>query len=230
MQLALQCNVLATPQGGQRGRLRAGEHQYGIVDLCLSTWIILQPALLVWRRVDNEGDYVLENTNTGARASLYFTPCGWFSSGRYEVRLRPSPEACCALLKSLCRAALARRMLLHGDHHRTSCQPNPPSSILGDDDDRDGGWEGAKPSPPAAQVSGHITSADGKKVFALGGKWNEYLDAQRCDEEGNPLPDAETLHLWKVSHGDVLQFRAYDSGLRDNPLPDAETLHLWKVT
>lgn len=35
-------------------------------------------------------------------------------------------------------------------------------------------------------------------MFALGGKWNEYLDAQRCDEEGNPLPDAETLHLWKV--------------------------------
>lgn len=28
---------------------------------------------------------MLENTNTGARASLYFTPCGWFSSGRYEV-------------------------------------------------------------------------------------------------------------------------------------------------
>ena len=35
-------------------------------------------------------------------------------------------------------------------------------------------------------------------MFALGGKWNEYLDAQRCDEEGDPLPDAETLHLWKV--------------------------------
>ena len=35
-------------------------------------------------------------------------------------------------------------------------------------------------------------------MFALGGKWNEYLDAQRCDEEGNPLPDAQTLHLWKV--------------------------------
>ena len=35
-------------------------------------------------------------------------------------------------------------------------------------------------------------------MYALGGKWNEYLDAQRCDEEGNPLPDAETLHLWKV--------------------------------
>ena len=48
------------------------------------------------------------------------------------------------------------------------------------------------------QVSGHISTAEGAKVFALGGKWNEYLDAQRCDEEGNPLPDAETLHLWKV--------------------------------
>lgn len=48
------------------------------------------------------------------------------------------------------------------------------------------------------QVSGHISSAEGEKVFALGGKWNEYLDAQRCDEEGNPLPDAEKLHLWKV--------------------------------
>jgi hypothetical protein len=47
-------------------------------------------------------------------------------------------------------------------------------------------------------VSGHISTAEGKKVFALGGKWNEYLDAQRCDEEGNPLPDAEKLHLWKV--------------------------------
>jgi hypothetical protein len=48
------------------------------------------------------------------------------------------------------------------------------------------------------QVSGHISTAEGAKVFALGGKWNEYLDAQRCDEEGNPLPDAETLHLWQV--------------------------------
>jgi hypothetical protein len=43
-------------------------------------------------RVDNEGDYVLENTNTGARASLYFTPCGWFSSGRYEVRNKAQIE------------------------------------------------------------------------------------------------------------------------------------------
>ena len=48
------------------------------------------------------------------------------------------------------------------------------------------------------QVSGHIVTKEGKKVYALGGKWNEYLDAQRCDEEGDPLPDAKTLHLWKV--------------------------------
>ena len=48
------------------------------------------------------------------------------------------------------------------------------------------------------QVSGHVTSAEGQKVYALGGRWNEYLDAQKCDEEGDPLPDAETIHLWKV--------------------------------
>ena len=28
---------------------------------------------------------MLENTSTGTRANLYFTPCGWFSSGRYQV-------------------------------------------------------------------------------------------------------------------------------------------------
>ena len=36
--------------------------------------------------IDNEGEFVLENTSTGARVSMYFTPCGWFGSGRYTVR------------------------------------------------------------------------------------------------------------------------------------------------
>ena len=49
------------------------------------------------------------------------------------------------------------------------------------------------------QVSGHIKSPDGKKMMALGGKWNEYLDCQRCDEEGDPLPDAPKTRLWTVS-------------------------------
>jgi len=48
------------------------------------------------------------------------------------------------------------------------------------------------------QVSGHIKSPDGKKIMALGGKWNEYLDCQRCDEEGDPLPDAPKTRLWTV--------------------------------
>ena len=55
------------------------------------------------RRVDNEGDYVLENTSTGTRANLYFTPCGWFSSGRYQVgtpvcilHYLCSASSCCA--------------------------------------------------------------------------------------------------------------------------------------
>jgi hypothetical protein len=121
--------------------------------------------------VDNEGDYVLENTNTGARASMYFTPCGWFSSGRYEVPSETDP--CLALGGS---KACRHRMAVGpcdacARHPSRTCRP---------------------------QVSGHISTAEGNKVFALGGKWNEYLDAQRCDEEGNPLPDAEKLHLWKV--------------------------------
>ena len=48
------------------------------------------------------------------------------------------------------------------------------------------------------QVSGHIKSPEGKKVMALGGKWNEYLHCQRCDEEGDPLPDAPKTRLWTV--------------------------------
>ena len=38
--------------------------------------------------VDNEGDYALINTTTGARADMYFTPCGWWGNGRYQVRFQ----------------------------------------------------------------------------------------------------------------------------------------------
>ena len=37
--------------------------------------------------VDCYGDLSLVNASTGAACSLYFTPCGWFSYGRYEVSL-----------------------------------------------------------------------------------------------------------------------------------------------
>ena len=36
--------------------------------------------------VDCHGDFSLTNVTTGARCALHFTPCGWFSAGRYEVR------------------------------------------------------------------------------------------------------------------------------------------------
>ena len=39
--------------------------------------------------IDNDGDFSLVNTTTGARVSMYFTPCGWFGSGRYQVRRPP---------------------------------------------------------------------------------------------------------------------------------------------
>ena len=35
--------------------------------------------------VDSAGDYSCLNVTTGAKASMYFTPCGWFGSGHHEV-------------------------------------------------------------------------------------------------------------------------------------------------
>ncbi|KAK9843175.1 hypothetical protein WJX74_008032 [Apatococcus lobatus] len=84
----------------------------------------------VW--IDTAGDYSLINTTTGAKCSMYFTPCGWFGSGRYEI-------------------------------------------------------------------SGHIITETGKKVIALSGKWNSHLDMVKCDEEGDPIKDAETIRLWECA-------------------------------
>jgi hypothetical protein len=50
----------------------------------------------------------------------------------------------------------------------------------------------------AWQVSGHIYNEDGGKVLALSGAWNSHLDMVRCDEDGDPLPDAQTTRLWQV--------------------------------
>ena len=36
--------------------------------------------------VDCYGDFRLANVTTGTQCHLYFTPCGWFGTGRYEVR------------------------------------------------------------------------------------------------------------------------------------------------
>lgn len=109
--------------------------------------------------VDCHGDFSLLNTSTGARCSLYFTPCGWFSSGRY-------------------------------------------------------------------QVSGHIYDEEGKKVLALSGAWNSHLDMVKCDEEGDPLPDAKTVRLWECKEkpqGDKYGFtyfaRMLNNGKGLAPLP-----------
>lgn len=49
------------------------------------------------------------------------------------------------------------------------------------------------------QISGHVTDEEGKKRIALVGMWNSYLDMQKCDEEGTPLPGSELVRLWTVS-------------------------------
>lgn len=72
--------------------------------------------------VDCYGNFQLVNTTTGAKCLLYFTPCGWFSSGRYQVgRLCPAacwPLDCCTPVEVLlagpqapgCRLALCFSM------------------------------------------------------------------------------------------------------------------------
>ena len=54
------------------------------------------------------------------------------------------------------------------------------------------------------QVSGYIHAKDGTKKIVLNGKWNSFLDMQRCDEEGNPLPDSEVKRMWQVSGRDAI--------------------------
>ena len=39
--------------------------------------------------VDSAGDFTLLNATTGAKGSMYFTPCGWFGAGHHEVRRPP---------------------------------------------------------------------------------------------------------------------------------------------
>jgi hypothetical protein len=47
--------------------------------------------------IDTYGDYTLLNVTTGAKAYMYYQPCGWFGAGRYVVS-GPSALAWGALL------------------------------------------------------------------------------------------------------------------------------------
>ncbi|KAK9806522.1 hypothetical protein WJX73_006646 [Symbiochloris irregularis] len=113
------------PVGRSRIKLRKTGEEFSLVPPNSKAHNVIMGR--TW--VDCYGNFTLLNVTTGARVQLYFTPCGWFSSGRYEV-------------------------------------------------------------------SGHVISAEGKKVLALDGAWNSHLDMARCDEEGDPLPDAHTTRLW----------------------------------
>ena len=109
--------------------------------------------------IDTFGDYTLLNGTTGAKAHLFFQPCGWFGAGRYEV-------------------------------------------------------------------SGTIKTPEGVPVIALSGAWNSHLDAVKCDENGDPLPDAETIRIWTCRpkpENDPYSFTHFAHELNSckdvNPLP-----------
>ncbi|DBA92841.1 hypothetical protein WJX77_001671 [Trebouxia sp. C0004] len=144
------------PIGRTRIRLKSTGEVYSLVPPnCKAHNLIVGRT---W--VDSAGDYTLLNATTGAKGSMYFTPCGWFGSGHHEI-------------------------------------------------------------------SGHVTDEEGKKRIALVGKWNSYLDMQKCDEEGTPLPGAQLVRLWtcsaKPDEADKYGFsnfaRMLMSGKGLNPLP-----------
>ncbi|KAJ0027716.1 hypothetical protein Pint_35409 [Pistacia integerrima] len=82
--------------------------------------------------IDSPGEMIMTNLNTGDKAVLYFQPCGWFGSGRYEV-------------------------------------------------------------------DGYVYNADEEPKILMTGKWNESMNYQPCDSDGEPLPGTELKEVWRVA-------------------------------
>jgi hypothetical protein len=144
------------PVGRTRVRLRSTGEVFSLVPPnCKAHNVVVGRT---W--VDTFGDYILLNATTGAKAEIYFSPCGWFGSGFHEI-------------------------------------------------------------------AGHVTNEEGEKVIALSGKWNSHLDMVKCDESGEPIPDAPTTRLWtcteKPTEADKYGFSYFARSLNSckgiNPLP-----------
>ena len=148
---------------------------------------LLLPAGKTW--IDTYGDYTLLNTTTGAKAYMYFQPCGWFGSGRYQVGLPARggagsgqwgvPRSAVAGLGAAARCG--RGVACCGGGGMVPCGalgavcrpseltylPAPAPNAM------------RVPGLPAhaSQISGTISREDGTPVYKLEGKWNEYLNA-----------------------------------------------------
>ncbi|KXZ44648.1 hypothetical protein GPECTOR_64g142 [Gonium pectorale] len=77
------------------------------------------------------------------------------------------------------------------------------------------------------EFEGFVYDKDDTKRVKLSGKWNQYVDAVRCDPEGAPLPDAPVKRLWTCTPkpvGDYYSFTAFAHRLNSSegirtPLP-----------
>jgi len=77
------------------------------------------------------------------------------------------------------------------------------------------------------EFAGYVTDVDDKKRIKLSGKWNAYCDMVPCDEEGNPVPDAQLKRLWTCTEkpkGDYYSFTQFAHKLNEcggirTPLP-----------
>lgn len=75
-------SVEVYPIGRTRIKLKGTEEVFTLVPpttkahnvIIGSTWI------------DTFGDYTLLNVSNGTKAHLFFTPCGWFGAGRFEIK------------------------------------------------------------------------------------------------------------------------------------------------
>ena len=72
---------LSVVSGRTRIKLRKNGEVYSLVPPNSKAHNVIVGG--VW--VDCYGTFKLSNVTTGTQCSLYFTPCGWFGSGRYEV-------------------------------------------------------------------------------------------------------------------------------------------------
>ncbi|XP_073525364.1 uncharacterized protein [Phyllobates terribilis] len=57
------------------------------------------------------------------------------------------------------------------------------------------GWFGAG----RYEVDGYVYNADEEPKILMTGKWNEYMNYQPCDLEGEPLPGTEMKEVWRVA-------------------------------
>ena len=103
---------MSPPAGRSRITLRKSGETYSLVPPNSKAHNVIVGR--TW--VDCYGDFRLANVTTGTQCHLYFTPCGWFGTGRYEV------HASRAVVSSYILALLSGLRLPEAPQHKSKSQ------------------------------------------------------------------------------------------------------------